>query len=410
MLEQLSLTRKKPDNNHTGDLFLFFKKKMKKASERGATASKQNDRCESAWDEETEDEGKEGGRADELSLQQSAHYCSQLWHLQRILLTLRIQMEFVASLVCVCCRLGAFPYNAGDKSHWEHAVSWPRSCSHVTLTGILQGNLFLLLLREWQRVSGSTGFVQRAGVRAHRKLSADLRELQSGLWADSHGREMSFFFLQTLMKWCFHRVRSSAYKGLFVAGNPPISPLPKPTANPHPYKKVAVLLLTLGVSGPGPTDTEPVEMESVSDHVLLGLEEDDVHLGREQAAQHNEAAQTHRDAHGGGLHLGESGCKVLCFSMESSEMQNIRSVIIQRQESQSWGFALVQAGLNVCRILIFHNPGIIGVGCMVLSVPCAWCWACPVSLRIRGRLTECVLPQLSTERIILLSFYHLSCP
>lgn len=99
---------------------------------------------------------------------------------------------------------------------------------------------------------------------------------------------------------------------------------------PHPYRKVAVLLLTLGVSGPGPTDAEPVEMESVSDHVLLGLEEDDVHLGREQAAQHNKAAQTHRDAHGGGLHLGESGCKVWCFSMESSEMQNIRSIITQQ--------------------------------------------------------------------------------
>lgn len=90
------------------------------------------------------------------------------------------------------------------------------------------------------------------------------------------------------------------------------------------------MLLTLGVSGPGPTDAEPVEMESVSDHVLLGLEEDDVHLGREQAAQHNKAAQTHRDAHGGGLHLGESGRKVRCFSMESSEMQNIRSIIIQQ--------------------------------------------------------------------------------
>lgn len=99
---------------------------------------------------------------------------------------------------------------------------------------------------------------------------------------------------------------------------------------PHPYRKVAVLLLTLGVSGSGPTDTEPVEMESVSDHVLLGLEEDDVHLGREQAAQHNKAAQTHRDAHGGGLHLGESGRKVWCFSMESSEMQNIRSIITQQ--------------------------------------------------------------------------------
>lgn len=109
---------------------------------------------------------------------------------------------------------------------------------------------------------------------------------------------------------------------------------------------MAVLLLTLGISGPGPTDTEPVEMESVSDHVLLGLEEDDVHLGCEQAAQHNEAAQTHRDAHGGGLHLGESGRKALCFSTESSETQNVSSIIIQQQEPQSWGFALMQAGLE----------------------------------------------------------------
>lgn len=70
---------------------------------------------------------------------------------------------------------------------------------------------------------------------------------------------------------------------------------------------IAVSLLTLGVICPGPTDTESVEMESVSDHVLLRLEEDDVHLGCKQAAQHNEAAQAHRDAHGGGLHLGESG-------------------------------------------------------------------------------------------------------
>lgn len=108
---------------------------------------------------------------------------------------------------------------------------------------------------------------------------------------------------------------SPAYKGLFVSGEKHILSLPKLTAIPHPHRKVAVLLLTLGISGPGPTDTEPVEMESVSDHILLGLEEDDVHLGCEQAAQHNETAQTHRDAHGGGLHLEESGRKALCFSM-----------------------------------------------------------------------------------------------
>ena len=38
-------------------------------------------------------------------------------------------------------------------------------------------------------------------------------------------------------------------------------------------------------------------------HVLLGLKEDDVDLGREEAAQHHRAAQADRDAHGRGLHL-----------------------------------------------------------------------------------------------------------
>lgn len=38
-------------------------------------------------------------------------------------------------------------------------------------------------------------------------------------------------------------------------------------------------------------------------HVLLRLEQDDVDLGSEEAAEHHRAAQTHRDAHGGGLHL-----------------------------------------------------------------------------------------------------------
>ena len=37
--------------------------------------------------------------------------------------------------------------------------------------------------------------------------------------------------------------------------------------------------------------------------VLLGLEQDDVHLGGEETAQHHRAAQADRDAHGGGLHL-----------------------------------------------------------------------------------------------------------
>lgn len=108
-------------------------------------------------------------------------------------------------------------------------------------------------------------------------------------------------------------------------------PLPLPHCDPTSLRKAMILLLTLGVSGPGPTDTESVEVESVRDHILLGLEEDDVHLGREQAAQHNEAAQTHGDAHGGGLHLGESGGKGPGFSVESSEIQSVRSIIIIQQ-------------------------------------------------------------------------------
>jgi len=39
--------------------------------------------------------------------------------------------------------------------------------------------------------------------------------------------------------------------------------------------------------------------------VLLGLEEDDVDLGSEQASQHHWTTQTHRDAHGSGLYLRE---------------------------------------------------------------------------------------------------------
>lgn len=123
------------------------------------------------------------------------------------------------------------------------------------------------------------------------------------------------------------------------------------------------MLLTLGVSGPGATDAEPVEVESVSDHVLLGLEKDDMHFGCKQAAQHNKATEAHRDAHGGGLHLGESGDKALCFSMESSVMQNIRNISTKQHEPQSWGFALVLAGVNLCCILIIHNPSIMGMRC-----------------------------------------------
>ena len=58
-----------------------------------------------------------------------------------------------------------------------------------------------------------------------------------------------------------------------------------------------------GVGGGGPADTEPVEVDSVAGHVLLGLEHDDVDLGSEHAAQHHEATQTDRYAHGGRLNL-----------------------------------------------------------------------------------------------------------
>lgn len=104
-----------------------------------------------------------------------------------------------------------------------------------------------------------------------------------------------------------------------------------------------VLVLTLGVSGAGATDAEPVEVEPVSDHVLLGLEKDDVHLGCKQAAQHNKATETHRDAHGGGLHLGESGHKALCFSMESLKCKILETLL---HNSTVLGFALVQAGVT----------------------------------------------------------------
>lgn len=57
------------------------------------------------------------------------------------------------------------------------------------------------------------------------------------------------------------------------------------------------------VRGGSSAHAEAVEVEPVARHVLLGLEHDDVHLGREHAAQHHKAAQADRDAHGGGLDL-----------------------------------------------------------------------------------------------------------
>lgn len=61
---------KEKKNTHTGEfIILITKKSLSNSSRRGATASNQNHRCEFAWGEETKDEGKEGGRADEPSWQ-----------------------------------------------------------------------------------------------------------------------------------------------------------------------------------------------------------------------------------------------------------------------------------------------------------------------------------------------------
>lgn len=51
--------------------------------------------------------------------------------------------------------------------------------------------------------------------------------------------------------------------------------------------------------------TEAGGGDSEGADVLLGLEQDDVDLRSEQAAQHHRAAQADGDAHGGGLNLEE---------------------------------------------------------------------------------------------------------
>lgn len=71
---------------------------------------------------------------------------------------------------------------------------------------------------------------------------------------------------------------------------------------------------TFGVAGAGSRGrrrgrhrgTEAVGSDPERRHVLLRLEQDDVDLGSEEAAEHHRAAQAHRDAHGGGLHLQDS--------------------------------------------------------------------------------------------------------
>lgn len=67
--------------------------------------------------------------------------------------------------------------------------------------------------------------------------------------------------------------------------------------------------VTFGVAGAGGRGrgrhrgAEAVGGDPQRGHVLLGLEQDDVDLGGEEAAEHHRAAQTDGDAHGGGLDL-----------------------------------------------------------------------------------------------------------
>ena len=52
-------------------------------------------------------------------------------------------------------------------------------------------------------------------------------------------------------------------------------------------------------------DAEAGGGHSESTDILLRLEQDDVDLGSEEAAQYHRPTQTDGDAHGGGLHLEE---------------------------------------------------------------------------------------------------------
>lgn len=64
-------------------------------------------------------------------------------------------------------------------------------------------------------------------------------------------------------------------------------------------------MATLWVGGArcGGCDGESVVFGPQSGHILLRLEKDDVDFGGKEAAKDHWAAQTDRDAHGGGLHL-----------------------------------------------------------------------------------------------------------
>lgn len=68
-------------------------------------------------------------------------------------------------------------------------------------------------------------------------------------------------------------------------------------------ESVGSSILTLRICGGSSADTEPVEVKSVCDHILLGLEQDNVHLGGKQTAQDHETTQANGNAHCCRLHL-----------------------------------------------------------------------------------------------------------
>lgn len=53
--------------------------------------------------------------------------------------------------------------------------------------------------------------------------------------------------------------------------------------------------------------TEAVGCDSQWGHVFLGLKQDDMNFGGEEAAENHRTTQTDGDAHGGGLHLWGDG-------------------------------------------------------------------------------------------------------
>lgn len=76
-----------------------------------------------------------------------------------------------------------------------------------------------------------------------------------------------------------------------------------PHARPFANELVFSSILTLGIRGGSSADAEPVEVKPVRDHILLGLEQDNVYLGGKQTAQDHETAQANGDAHCCCLHL-----------------------------------------------------------------------------------------------------------